>query len=168
MAGREIRTNETPRSRATTHSIMTDSPFRLRAAAPADASAIARLLAELGYPTAPSDVPQRLAAVHAEGGAVLLALDGDETPLGLISLTQYHVLHAPGPVAYITALVTTAGARGRGVGRALVQAAFEWAQARRCVRLSVTSAEHRADAHAFYPKCGLPFTGRRFSANVPS
>jgi hypothetical protein len=32
--------------------------------------------------------------------------------------------------------------------------------------LSVTSAEHRADAHAFYPRCGLPYTGRRFAAPI--
>jgi hypothetical protein len=32
--------------------------------------------------------------------------------------------------------------------------------------LSVTSAEHRADAHQFYPRCGLPYSGRRFTKNL--
>jgi GNAT superfamily N-acetyltransferase len=69
-------------------------------------------------------------------------------------------------VAYITALVTAAAARGRGVGRALVAEAVEWARREGCVRISVTSAEHRADAHAFYPACGLPYTGRRFGTTL--
>ena len=51
----------------------------------------------------------------------------------------------------------------RGVGKAFIAAATNWAQKHGCARLSVTSAEHRADAHAFYPACGLPYTGRRFS-----
>ena len=46
---------------------------------------------------------------------------------------------------------------------ALVEAAEGWAVRAGCVRLTVTSAEHRADAHAFYPACGIPYTGRRFA-----
>jgi GNAT superfamily N-acetyltransferase len=76
------------------------------------------------------------------------------------------VLHAGGAVAYITALVTTKRWQGRGIGRKLVSAAFRWAEEHGCVRLSMTSAEHRADAHAFYPGCGLPYTGRRFAAPI--
>lgn len=145
---------------------MTDTSFRLREATPADARTIARLLTELGHPTDAADVPARLAAVLGEGGAVLLAVDAGDAPLGLLCLASHAVLHAPGPVAYITALVTAAPARRRGVGRALVAAAGQWARRRGCVRLTVTSAEHRAAAHAFYPANGLPYTGRRFSAPV--
>jgi GNAT superfamily N-acetyltransferase len=147
---------------------MPDTGFRLREATPEDAETIARLLTELGHPTVPADVPGRLAAVLGEGGAVVLAVEASAEPLGLLCLARHAVLHAPGPVAYITALVTTAAARRRGVGRALVTAATRWARQRGCVRLTVTSAEHRADAHAFYPACGLPYTGRRFSAPVPA
>jgi hypothetical protein len=32
--------------------------------------------------------------------------------------------------------------------------------------LLVTSAEHRAAAHAFYPACGMPYTGRRFATDI--
>lgn len=138
----------------------------LRAAGAADANPIARLLAELGYGTPAEEVGDRLAAVLREGGTVLIAEDTQQRPLGLISLAQHAVLHAPGPVALITALVSTADARRQGVGRALVAAAREWAQREGCVRLTVTSAEHRADAHAFYPACGLPYTGRRYSVST--
>ena len=105
----------------------------------------------------------RLAAVRSEGGAVLLAVDAADSPLGLISLARQAVVHEPGPVGYITALVISSTARRRGVGQRLVEAAKDWARAEGCVRLTVTSAERRADAHAFYPACGLPYTGRRFA-----
>jgi GNAT superfamily N-acetyltransferase len=114
-----------------------------------------------------ADVPSRLAAVLDDHGAVLLAVDDADTPLGLISLSRHVSLHAPGPIAYITALVTASSARRRGVGQLLVAAAKQWAEEQGCVRLSVTSAERRADAHHFYPACGLPYTGRRFATDLP-
>ncbi|HET7456736.1 MAG TPA: GNAT family N-acetyltransferase [Gemmatimonadaceae bacterium] len=144
---------------------MTRTPLQLllRPPRPDDAGGVARLLGELGYPVDPVDVPRRLGAVVDEGGAVVLAVDrATGEAVGMITTARHVVLHAPGPVAYITALVTAAAARGRGVGRALVAEAVEWARREGCVRISVTSAEHRADAHAFYPACGLPYTGRRF------
>ena len=114
-----------------------------------------------------ADIPSRLAAVLADHGAVFLAVDEHDHPLGLMSLSRHVAIHAPGPIAYITALVTSSSARRRGVGQLLVAAAKRWAAEQGCVRLSVTSAERRADAHAFYPACGLPYTGRRFSAPIP-
>jgi GNAT superfamily N-acetyltransferase len=145
---------------------MTESGFVLREATNADAQAIAALLSELGHPTDAVDVPARMAAVRGEGGTVLLAEADGAAPLGLMCLARHVAMHATGPIAYITALVTTSAARRRGVGKAFVVAAKEWALREGCVRISVTSAEHRADAHAFYPACGLPYTGRRFSASL--
>ena len=136
---------------------------RIRRPSAGDTPAMAALLSELGYPAQASDLPDRVRAMEAEGSTVLLAVDEADTPIGLASVARHATIHADAPVAYITALVTTAGARGKGVGRALVDAAERWAREQGCVRLSVTSAEHRADAHAFYPKCGMPYNGRRFS-----
>lgn len=145
---------------------MTRSSFTLRDATSADAETISELLAELGHSTSAADVPSRLSALLGEGGVVLLATDSSDAPLGLMSIARHTTLHSPGPVAYITALVTTSAARRRGVGKAFIAAAADWAQQHGCARLTVTSAEHRADAHAFYPACGLPYTGRRFSRSL--
>lgn len=146
---------------------MSDPAILLRDATASDAAAIAALLDELGHPTASADVPSRLAAVLSDHGAVLLAVDDADRPLGLMCLSRHVVLHAPGPIAYITALVTASAARRRGAGQLLVAAAKEWAREQGCVRLSVTSAERRTDAHAFYPASGLPYTGRRFATDIP-
>ena len=146
---------------------MPDSTIRIRAAAADDANAIAALLLELGHAVPRVEIPTRLLAVMKDHGAVLVAVDDEDRPLGVISLSRHVALHAPGPIGYITALVTGSTARRRGIGQRLVEAAKAWAAEQGCVRLSVTSAERRADAHAFYPACGLPYTGRRFSMEMP-
>ena len=146
---------------------MFDSTIRVRAAAVSDAEAIAALLVELGHVVPRADIPARLSAVLNDHGAVLVVVDDADRPLGLMSLSRHVALHAPGPIAYITALVTASTARRRGVGQLLVETAKTWATDQGCVRLSVTSAERRADAHAFYPACGVPYTGRRFSVEMP-
>jgi GNAT superfamily N-acetyltransferase len=138
----------------------------VRPATHADAPAIAALLDQLGYPTSPEAIPTRLAALDAQGGIVFVALTEQACIVGLASGARHATLHADGEVAYITALVADANARRRGVGRTLVVALERWAAAHGCSRLSVTSAEHRADAHAFYPQCGFPYTGRRFTKKL--
>jgi len=144
-----------------------DPTIHLRDATASDAEAMSALLKDLGHSTSASEIPARLAAVLRDHGAVLLAVDDADEPLGMISLTRHYAIHASGPIAYITALVTSSSARRRGIGQLLVAAAKEWAVKQGCVRLSVTSAERRADAHAFYPACGLPYTGRRFAMEIP-
>ena len=137
--------------------------IEVRPARPADAADIGALLGELGYPTSPELARERLAALAGDDNAVLIAVDGAGRALGVIGLHHMPVLHRGGRVAYITALVTASSARGRGVGRALVESAERWARAAGCRRLTVTSAERRSDAHAFYEACGMPYTGRRFA-----
>jgi hypothetical protein len=148
--------------------VTTADAFRIVPARAAHAPQIARLLAELGYPTPAEQVPARVAAVEAEGGATMLAADGAGAVLGLVSVTSHAALHTGGPIAYVMALVVASEARGRGVGRALLDGAEQWARKRGCERLSLTSAERRAEAHLFYPQCGLPYTGRRYSKQLTS
>ncbi len=146
---------------------MPGTTIHLRDAIPADAAAISSLLTDLGHTTPSSEIPARLEVVRKANGAVVVAVDEHDQPVGLLSLGLQVAIHAPGPIGYITALVITSSARRRGVGQLLVEAAKEWAVAHGCVRLSVTSAERRSDAHAFYPACGLPYTGRRFAMEIP-
>lgn len=140
--------------------------IEIRSATPTDAPAIARLLTELGYPTAPDDIPARLADVEREGGAALVAVIGRGAPIAIATTARYSALHKHGQVCYITAFVTDAEIRGQGVGRRLLAAIEDWALENGCERISVTSAEHRAGAHAFYERCGIPYSGRRFSRDI--
>lgn len=138
------------------------SALEIRTAEAADAEALAPLLAELGYPAPPAELTHRLALLRGPDSTVLVATVPTGEVRGLVGLHRLPTLHASAPACYITALVVAAAARGRGVGRRLLEAAEQWARGAGCNRLVVTSAEHRREAHAFYEACGFPYTGRRF------
>ena len=142
--------------------------MKVRSARPEDAPALSRLLAQLGYPDGndPELLPGRLARIRALGDDVLVAEQDDGTVVGLAGMHLVHVMHYAKPLGYITSFVTDSAVRRQGVGRTLLEAATEWARAKGCYRLSLTSAEHRSDAHAFYPAAGFPMTGRRFSKDL--
>ena len=140
--------------------------IEIRHATAADAPAIATLLTQLGYPTATDDIPSRLDRVEQEGGCALVAAEGAAAPIAVATVARYGSLHKKGQVAYITAFVTAEEARGKGVGKRLLAAVEHWARRNGCERISVTSAEHRSGAHEFYVRCGIPYSGRRFSRDV--
>ena len=139
---------------------MPDAP-EIRDACPADAPALAALLAELGYPVAPEVVAARLAALTAAGDRALVATE-EAALLGLVTAHVTPVLHRPTPVGRVTALVVAARARGRGVGRALVTAVERLLAEQGCALVEVTSNRRRTDAHAFYERLGYTATSLRF------
>lgn len=137
----------------------------IRPARPADASAIAALLGHLGYPNEAGSIPGRIERLP-EGDAVLVAEDDAGKVVGVAVLHLMRVIHLDRPLGYITALVADPTRRREGIGKRLLEASEAWARAAGCYRLALTSAEHRSDAHAFYPACGFPLTGRRFGKDL--
>ena len=139
--------------------------FNIRFARSSDVTELARLFGELGYQI-PSDVlAERLAAFVGAGEQALVADDGSGSNrlLGVATLHATPVLHRAGPVARVTALVVDATRRGRGIGRALMEAAERWAAERGCVLIEVTSNQRRVDAHTFYEGLGYERTSFRFA-----
>ncbi|MGQ0714469.1 MAG: GNAT family N-acetyltransferase [Gemmatimonadaceae bacterium] len=131
-----------------------------------DSGAISSLLEELGYPSLADGVRQRLSRMlHREDSRVFVA-ERSAKVLGVLGLHRLPVLTSINDVAMIVALVVTAKARRSGVGRALLARAEDEARVWRCGRIMVTSAEHRADAHAFYEQVGYQYTGRRFAKTL--
>jgi GNAT superfamily N-acetyltransferase len=122
---------------------------------------MAALLAHLGYPAAAADLPERLARLRAARDDAYVASSFGEI-VGLATVHTRDVLHNALPVAQLTALVVPPEMRGRGVGRALVDAAERWARERGADRLVVTTALHRAEAPLFYERLGFEHTGRRY------
>ena len=148
--------------------------MHVRPAAASDVAELRRLFAELGYPIDPAAIAQRFAALDAAGEVVLVAEESENAgsvsaPSSLLGLAGLHatpVLHRAGPVGRVTALVVDPVARGRGVGRALMDAAERWAVARGCVLMEVTSNRRRTDAHAFYERLGYAATSFRFARDL--
>jgi GNAT superfamily N-acetyltransferase len=137
----------------------------IRDAQAPDAPAIAVLLGQLGYPSAPSAVERRLERLRIVGDRILVA-EVDGQAVGLAHLQVTPALELDGPAAKIGALVVDGAHRGRGVGRALVEAMEAEARARGCELLFLTTAERRDEAHAFYERVGLEHTGRRYARTL--
>jgi ribosomal protein S18 acetylase RimI-like enzyme len=126
----------------------------IRHLTPSDVPRVTPLMAELGYPTDAASFGARLAAVSANREDVVLVAEEAGSIVGLVAVHSFEMLHRPGRLGRITALVVSASARSRGVGRQLLSAAESHLRASGCVKLEVTSGEHRPEAHAFYAAQG--------------
>jgi GNAT superfamily N-acetyltransferase len=127
---------------------------RVRSAAPADAAAIARLSAQLGYPAAVPALATRLQRLLAsEDQAVYVAADPSGEVVGWIHGAE-QLLVESGARCEILGLVVDEIVRRSGIGRQLVAAAEEWALTRGLSEVSVRSAVSRAESHPFYEQLG--------------
>jgi len=142
------------------------SDVLVRAAAVADAPVVAPLLTELGYPSEPDAVAQRLAALVADewSGAWVAEVGG--TIAGVVSAHASPLLSRDTRICRITAMVVASHAHGRGVGRTLVERVEQEARRWNCDRIEVTSSDHRDGAHAFYARLGYEIKPHRFIKGV--
>lgn len=145
---------------------MPDSPIVIRDAIIEDASVIAPLLGELGYPSQPDGVRTRLARLLARDDSRVFVAESAAKVLGVLGLHRMPVLTSLSDVAMIIALVVAERVRRSGVGRLLVARAEDEARVWQCGRIMVTSAERRTDAHTFYQRLGYESTGRRFAKTI--
>ena len=129
----------------------------------ADFEAVTRLLAELGRPS-PSDdrLPalRRTYAQHvgrADTGSLLALADG--VPAGFVSLEFRQPFFTLAPQGWIPDLIVTEGARGRGIGAALLDAAFEKSVRRDAYAVALESGHQRAVAHRLYLAAGMADVG---------
>jgi GNAT superfamily N-acetyltransferase len=135
-------------------------PVRIRSARAEDAAEIARLLGQLGYPAGEPAVTRRLERL---GDDRLFVAEADGEVAGIAQLHVSPSLEYDRPTAKLAVLVVDDNHRNGGVGRALVEAAESDARARDCQLLFLTTAERRADAHAFYVRLGFEHSGRRYA-----
>ena len=119
-------------------------------------------MGELGYPAWPDEIPARLKelALDAQSSVVWIAeLEG--TVVGIATAKKFPAIHQSAPVVWLTVLVVSEKARGRGVGKRLVAEAEEWARDQGARKIALTSALHREEAHDFYKRLGYEHTGVR-------
>jgi len=134
----------------------------IRSATLADSEPLARLMTELGYPTSSRQMEQRLTSIFGDGGyRTFVACDGDAI-VGIAGTRIGPLYELDDPYGQIMALVVSGTHRRQGVGVRLVQAAESYFLERGAIVAIVTSANRRADAHAFYERRGYAFDGRRY------
>lgn len=145
--------------------------MRIRPAHHADATAVNELLEQLGYPQdGPATTAHRVHTWTEDPASAVYVAEAGNDLLGLIAVHVCPFLERDGSWGRIVALVVSDRARGRGVGSELVAAAESFAATRGCVRMEVTSADRRHDAHAFYRHCGYIDQGgnsSRFLRDLP-
>jgi GNAT superfamily N-acetyltransferase len=122
-----------------------------------DASEISALITELGYPTQPIEMQERLAKVlsHADFKTFVCQLDGKL--VGMAGGCQSLYYEKNGYYVRITALVTTDDERKKGVGLALINAFENWAReiGASDLVLNCGNRPERDAAHVFYKKIGF-------------
>lgn len=140
----------------------------IRLATVEDAAEIARLSAELGYPSTPEEVASRLTALLPLATHFVAVAEGADFLLGWIAAERRLILEY-GERAEIVGLVVSEGARRNGVGRALVSAAERWAVSQEVEVISVRSNIARSESHPFYESIGysLAKTQRYYAKRLP-
>ena len=132
---------------------MIETPLTLRSATPDDAEAIAALFTEEGYPAGPSDIVARLERFGSEHSRVLVA-EHEGALLGFIAVHALPRFEHDDRILRILALVVDAGARERGVGKALMGEAERIAEELGAAFLEITGGHHRPEARRLYEQLG--------------
>jgi GNAT superfamily N-acetyltransferase len=125
----------------------------IRVAAPKDASVLVQLCRQLGHAVLAGDVQAEL-ELPAENHHTLLVAILEGTVVGFLEVAARASVSS-GRWAEITGLVVEEGARGQGVGGALVRAARTWAVERGLRRLRVRTRKDRAEAARLYEREGF-------------
>jgi GNAT superfamily N-acetyltransferase len=125
----------------------------IRSVEPRDAAEVARLATQLGYPSTPDQVAQRLEVLAAKSESAVFVAEGEGRLDGWISIQGRQQVESD-PDAIIDGLVVDEAARRKGVGRALIAAAEAWARERRFGSVRIRSNTVRVDARRFYESVG--------------
>jgi GNAT superfamily N-acetyltransferase len=130
----------------------------VRAPLPRDYDKMADLAAQLGYECTSTDIRNRMDQMcDPHQYAVYVAeLPGDRIA-GWIGVYIFRAIEL-NSFAEISGLVVDQHIRSRGIGKALLDVAEQWARRRGCSTISVHSNVTRERAHRFYTRNGYQHT----------
>jgi N-acetylglutamate synthase-like GNAT family acetyltransferase len=127
-----------------------------------DASDVARLLEQLGYPCTRDEAADRIVTVLGDPRQQLLIAERDGHACGLISLNMVYSVAHGADLARITSLIVAEDCQREGIGRRLLREVEVRARQAGVSRIEVTSGPQRQGAHAFYRGCGYSEGSLRF------
>lgn len=117
------------------------------------------------WPQCPPEQSAREISAVLQGGrqGAFLARDAQGAACGFVevSLRDYVEGCSSSPVGYVEGIYVAPVCRRRGVGRALLQAAEQWAAARGCVDMGSDAALDDGDSAAFHRAAGFRETDRQ-------
>ena len=118
-------------------------------------AAFGRLIPQLSRSNPPPDEQELGVIARSEASTLLVARDPDQGGAIVGSLTLVVFPIPTGRRAWIEDVVVDEGARGRGVGEALNQAALERARAAGATTVDLTSRPSREAANRLYRRLGF-------------
>jgi ribosomal protein S18 acetylase RimI-like enzyme len=134
-----------------------EADLSLRPALPSDAAAIATLFTDEGYPAGSSDIVGRLAHFADDQSRVIVA-EHEGSILGFIAVHAMPRFEHDDWILRILALVVDAGARERGIGRALMAEAERLGHELGAAFVELTAGHHRPEARHMYESLGYDAT----------
>jgi len=132
---------------------MADNQVVIRLATVEDAERVAALSTQLGYPTAPEEMQQRLAQVGRDEAHAIYVAAQDGWVAGWVHVCVRPLVQVD-RAAEIEGLVVDEACRDRGIGHLLIQQAEQWMRERDCDTAYVRSNIVRERAHSFYEELG--------------
>jgi GNAT superfamily N-acetyltransferase len=139
----------------------------VRFAKPEDWPAVAGLLVELGRGVAAGTAEDATHELQFGGhirqlNIVTLVAEDERRVLGVCDMEYHQRLGDHRPQARVNDLVVTETARGKRVGKALLDRAESLARKRGCFRMALTTASWREASIAFYTREGWSDYGEWF------
>lgn len=142
----------------------------LRAGGVEDAGLLGRMLtefnAEYGESEPAAEVVAGLAGPQLASGEIAVVFGPGDPPAGFAQLRFRASLYSPGPDACLEELWVRPAARGRGLGRALLEAAMELARERGADRIDLNTSVADEAARSLYESAG--FTNQEGGPGGPS
>ncbi|MGH2985001.1 MAG: GNAT family N-acetyltransferase [Solirubrobacterales bacterium] len=140
----------------------------VRRATPADAQQVAQLLYEfqIEFSEPTPEVPvlaERYAQLLESGEMTVLLVGGG--PEGFAQLRFRPTVYSNGLDAYLEELYVVPERRGRGLGRALLEAAMDTARSQGATRMDLSTSEGDVAARGLYESVG--FTNREGNPDGP-
>ncbi len=148
---------------------MSNDPIQIRRAGAGDAAAIAHLLhdfnAEFGEPTPGVEALTGYSRQLLAAGEMTVLLAG-EGPDGISLIRFRDSVWTGGPEAHLQELYVVPPLRGRGIGRALLEATMAAAREAGASGIDLNTGATDTAARALYESCG--FTNREGTPDGPS
>ncbi|HXH22875.1 MAG TPA: GNAT family N-acetyltransferase [Dehalococcoidia bacterium] len=136
--------------------------MQIRPATIADEDTVLDLIRELFEPPGarPDDFSEERGRegirwlLDSPGGTIIVAEEGGRI-VGLATVYRTFPSIRHGWRCWLQDLVVTSSHRGQGAGKALLDAATQWARENGCTHLMLDSSNARKDAHRFYLREGM-------------
>ena len=117
------------------------------------AEQVSRLLNQLGYNVIEDELPNRIESIRENNkGAVFLAIE-EKKVIGCIHTMVVSRL-AEGTCGEVVSLVVDESARGKGIGKLLLDESISWLKTRGQTKVRIRCNTIREEAHKFYLHLG--------------